>query len=331
MLPPSYARTTASSMLKSNPKTHKTADTNTRDKIRKKLKRPSLLTEQERQFTNYKRSLIYIKPHKPHAPCPMSNLPPELRAMIYTHVFSNTTHPMTIYNRSTDTFQFLWPALLQVCRALRIEASYTYFTTTPFTFSIRNLNFAHVRKWVNDLSAAHRKLLARNKQQLTIVMAPHMVEKYTWPPKDFLLDDMLKNHWKACERFGNLYAIESKENRKQLILFCRLAAWWSWCGEAGHRDLLWKHECFVDYRPSARLHLLVWRLLTNVCEAITARAVKKTWTRNQCGTEMKAVAMRFLDALEGQAAGLACPMLSEATKENQESMMKRARKVIKKW
>ncbi|KAF2855707.1 hypothetical protein T440DRAFT_464096 [Plenodomus tracheiphilus IPT5] len=328
MSPPSYARATASSTMKSSPKSQKTTPTlKSQTTTPNKLKRPSLLTNQERQLKLYQRNLIPINPHDPHAPCPISNLPSEIRALIYTHVFSQAMHPMTIYNRPTDTFEFIWPAILQVCRAIRVEASYTYFTITPFTFHIRNLRFILVQKWVGSLNPEHRRLLARNRR-LLVEMAPQVIEKFTWPPKGFLLDDYMEGHWKACEKFGNLYTIESEENRRQFILFCRLAGWWSWCAQSKNQGIVWKYECGPCETASGRRELLFWFLVKDICGAITAWVVRKAWTRNLCGGKMKQAAMKFLDDVEGHVAFHALPQFRM---RNQITTMERARGVIEKW
>jgi hypothetical protein len=242
MAPPSYARATASSTSKASPKSAKVKDTelptsirslsqetstkaeksSTSDRpLKKTLKRPSLLTSEERDTIAYKRDLYPIKPKDPSKPCPLATLPSELRCHIYTFLLPSTHHISDSWARHK---QHLPPPLTHVCRALRVEASYTYYTVTYFLFTVRNLDFEPVRKWVDSLPKAHRALLAKNKG-MEINIIPRVKGTYTYPPPKYLIDDYVSNHWKACKQFGNIYTICGDTHKKHFIIFCRLASW----------------------------------------------------------------------------------------------------------
>lgn len=266
----------------------------------KKLKRPSTLTRRIRESIAYNADLYYIKPLKPSKPCPLAELPSELRTQIYAYVFGDLQKPILMnYGR----IQYQPAALLHVCRAIRIEAAYMYFPEASFTWMVRNLNFGKVMKWLQSLQPSHRALLSRN-ENLTIEIYPGLFKSFTYPPKDFLLDDTLANHWKACQPFGNLYSIKglhpgphsahhtrlddldystSRDNmRLYFVFFCRLATWARLRNQAGYSKLTWRYTFDTPTDRSG---------VNALCESLSfyetglshflMQQLKKVWARNQ--------------------------------------------------
>src|SRR5207244_1706016 len=120
---PSYGRATSSSTLKASPRSSKVEDPANPRGTPKKYKRPSTLTTEDRRTIAYHADLHPIKPFEPSKPCPLSELPSEIRSVIYTYVLRDQQLP---YIRP-----HFRPSLMHICRAIRIEAAYTYFTSTP--------------------------------------------------------------------------------------------------------------------------------------------------------------------------------------------------------
>lgn len=315
MAPPSYLRPTASSTLRASPKSSETAKTDIQKETPRKLKRPSTLSTEDRHTIAYNANLHPIKPQSPTKPCPLSTLPSELRSTIYTYILDQhsplpspgqvqTISVRPDHHRRHD---YTTPSLLHICRAIRIEAAYTYYTTTPFTWTVRNLNFAPIISYMESLPHAHRALLARNPHK-TINVIPRVVQAFTYAPAKYLLDGMIEDHWKACEAFGNLYALSTDVHRKQFIIFCRLATWWLWCaGPEGNRDVAWTYTFEWEWRRGWGTQ--VWRedrasgglcgFLRDCVGVFMAGSVKRAWTRNVRKKGMRREVERLLEALDG--------------------------------
>jgi hypothetical protein len=317
MSTPSFARATAASKSKATPQGGASKDvaispqTPTKNSTpgafsgslmsEKKLKRPSTLTKRTRESIAYKADLYYIKPANRSKPRPLAELPSEIRTQIYSYVFGDLRKPILMnYGR----VRHAPPALLQTCRGMRIEAAYTYFPEASFTWMVKNLNFSMVMKWLQSLQPSHRALLSRN-QHLTIEVFPGLSKSYTYPPKDFLLDDTLRNHWKACQSFGNLYSIKgiyihpdpldapqthrddlerstSQENmRMYFIFFCRLAAWARLRNQTDYSNIRWRYVFDMPTDRNSVRHLCA--TLIYYQEGITQFLdhLKTLWTRNQ--------------------------------------------------
>ncbi|KAF1362806.1 hypothetical protein EJ07DRAFT_56185, partial [Lizonia empirigonia] len=201
------------------------------------LKRPSTLTIRARESIAYNADFHYIRASNPSKPCPLAALPSEIRSLIYSQVFGDLQRPVLMNYRRVRHSPSI---LLQVCRAVRIEAAYMYYTSTAFTWIIKNLNFTTITKWLSNLHPLHRALLSRNRS-LTIGIIAGLHNSYTYPPKDFLIDDTMPNHWKACQPFGNLYAVRNDHIRTNFILFCRLASWLKSCSRPTYADIEWNY------------------------------------------------------------------------------------------
>lgn len=327
MTPPSYARATASSTSRSNPKCLRTNSTKPtkNNPPAKILKRPSPLTPEKRTLISYTRSLHPIMPHIPSLPCPLALLPPELRIQIYTYVFTPRS-PTSIPPNLLST-----PALLHTCRALRIEAAYTFYTRVPSTWTLHNLHSTHLTAWVDSLLRAHRALLGWNKG-LEVHVPVRLLRRFTYAPPGFELDAYVAQHWAACARWGNVYALGREVQRRRFIVFCRLAEWWEWCGDG---EIEWRYN-FHPLREAVGAivegeegRALLRFLVEELGPAVTGRCVRRAWTRNTCGRGMKREAGRWLDALD------ACWAMAMYAREEERvvwrEQMKKVRSVVEGW
>ncbi|KAF1846708.1 uncharacterized protein K460DRAFT_285727 [Cucurbitaria berberidis CBS 394.84] len=306
MVPPSYARATASSTLRAGLNSSKAKKAVEVPKgTPKKLKRPSTLTIKDRQEIIYSADLHPIKPLNAKKPCPLATLPSELRTEIYTYVLdqaSTIIHPQQFISPRKDRPPcYIWPRLLHICRAIRIEAAYTYYTSTPFTWTVRNLNFAPVIAWIDTLPREHRALLPRNRcMKLDII--PRISNHFAYPPSNYLIDAPIESHWKACERFGNLFAVSGDQHRKHFIIFCRLGAWWLWCDKYVNRNIQWTYLFCKDWAPNGLMKHYRRRSLLSFLEdhvsVLMAPCVRKAWIKNTGTAGMRKEASRMLEALD---------------------------------
>lgn len=326
MAGPSFAQATRSSTLRASPVKSKNEDLTTSENPQRRgspskskgstptkpLKRPSTLTRRARESIAYNADLHFIKPTNPSKLCPLAALPSELRSLIYSHVFGDLQKPIFMNGRIRQSPA----ALLQVCRAIRIEAAYMYYAEASFTWIIKNFNFAMVMRWLQNLQPSHRALLSKNRN-LTIEITPELRKSYTYPPKDFLLDDTMPNHWKACQPFGNLYTvtkIRASEPHRGLapmfddptalhtqgkvlfVLFCRLAAWSKLCTQSTFNNINWKYK--FDMPSDARGRMVLYYCILNLLPDIQLFLfkLKNFWTRNQCENRIRQPILRLFDA-----------------------------------
>ncbi|KNG47052.1 hypothetical protein TW65_06226 [Stemphylium lycopersici] len=269
-----------------------------------KLKRPSRLTTHQKDTIAYKRDLYPILPKDASKPCILAALPSELRTEIYTYILPTTNNIPSCLSMMKRYKRHLSPPLLNVSRAIRIEAAYTYYTTATFSFTVRNLDFAPIIRWLELLPKQHRALLSRNRG-LEINVMPSVNNTFTYPPKGWLVDGDLEDHWRACQPFGNIYTIPNDLHKKHFLVFCRLAEWWRWCSRPVNRGMRWKYS--FEQSPFANpfgmpdLHeeAVLKRFLKNYGMAVAMPCVDKTWKRNRnVGRAMKGEAVTWLEALD---------------------------------
>jgi hypothetical protein len=324
MAPPSYARATASSTSKASPKTSKvkasespkTTSSHSLETLpvsgepdspiptpKKSLKRPSLLTSQDRDSIAYKRDLYPIRPKDPLKPCPLANLPSELRCHIYTFLLPSTWHIHDSWAMVLRHKQHRPPSLLDICRAIRIEAAYIYYTQTIFKFTVRNLNFEPVKRWMDALPKDHRALLGRNKR-LQINIIPRIANTFTYPPPNYLVDGYMEDHWKVCQQFGNIYTVQGDAHKKHFLVFCRLARWWTWCSKACNMPTQWTYtfdswELRNSYSFGiSRANILILMFLYDQVAVLKKPCVEKAWRKTGNVGSMQRAAMEWLDALD---------------------------------
>ncbi|KAF9694555.1 hypothetical protein EKO04_007416 [Ascochyta lentis] len=305
MAVPSFARATAASTLRASPQSTKARDTTTPERRRstpistgspevvKPLKRPSTLSRRDRESIAYNADLYYIRATNSSKPCPLASLPSELRTLIYAYVFDDFHKPVLMnYRRVRHSPS----ALLQICRAIRIEAAYMYYTSTAFTWIIKNLNFNPIAKWLSNLNPLHRALLSRNKN-LVIEIAGELQKSYTYPPKDFLLDDTIQNHWKACQPFGNLYAVKNDRTRINFMLFCRLASWLKLCLQPVYAKIKWKYAFDMpqDNYSKRELNRSLGQHERD-SQIFLQYQLQRLWTRNRCERRIKQPVLDIADA-----------------------------------
>ncbi|EMD95504.1 hypothetical protein COCC4DRAFT_155935 [Bipolaris maydis ATCC 48331] len=312
MAPPSYARATASSTSKAspNPKTPTSLSkannsTPTSQEKKKALKRPSTLTSHQKDTITYKRDLYHITPKDASKPCFLSLLPSELRTQIYTYILPTTHYISPSWPSLSKPKHHAPPSLLHISRAIRIEAAYTYYTTTTFHFTVRNLDFSPVTRWLEDLAPHHRALLPRNHRGLSINVIPAMKNMFTYPPKGWLLDANVEHHWRACQPFGNIYTVHGEAHKMHFVIFCRLAEWWRRWGALQLKGEVKCNYAF-EQSPFANpfgipdfLDEVVLRMfLRHHACVVGMSCVDKAWRRNRRAAGMKDEGVRFLEALD---------------------------------
>lgn len=92
---------------------------------------------------------INVKPDDPQRPCGFSNLAIEVQQRICAFA-----EPRTVYwidpvvsglGRSSEG----WPALLHVCRRIRAEAAYKYYSQQRIQFQVRPFDFEYIVDWLH--------------------------------------------------------------------------------------------------------------------------------------------------------------------------------------
>jgi hypothetical protein len=160
-----------------------------------------------------------------------------------------------------------------------------------------------VRGWVDSLPKEYKALLAKNKS-LEVNIIPRVRNDYAYPPPNYLIDDYLEDHWKACQQFGNIYTVQGDRHKKHFLVFCRLAGWWTWCLKAPNTDLKWtytfdisvlKHPPEPSYFGSGTSPRT---FLYDHVTVLTKRCVYKAWKRGSNVKSMRRVAMEWLNALD---------------------------------
>lgn len=321
MAPPSYARPTTSSTLKTTGTPTKSPGPTTPSKLQpqqlgtlqptstpiaRKLKRPSALTPRHRQSITYKSDLYPIHPFNPTKPCPLALLPSELRLSIYTYALTHefaTSQPRFILRPGGRGVKYIFPPLLHICRAIRIEVAYVYYTSTPFHFTVRNLDFGCVTGWLDILPLRHRELLSRNKS-LKISVIPTLRRSFTYPPKGWLLDKTVDEQWRDCKPYGNVYTLRSEVHRLDFVLFCRLKRWFD-LHSTVYRGVTWTYDFGTNLEKKG-----LFEQVSNgnaLCEFLTEQVgllerahVVKTWKRGRVGGRGREEAVRFLMDLYAQ-------------------------------
>ena len=326
---PSYALPTTSSLIKANPKPSKTQESKsspskTPEPKPTKLKRPSTLTPRRRQTLAYNADLHPITPKDATIPCPLAAIPSELRTAIYTYIFDSPVWEVGPTTRLTT------PPILSICRAMRIEAAYTYYTTQPFSFCIRNLNFTHIQAWVARLTPDHRALLTLNKG-LTIYVECGLKHSYPYPGHGWLLDDTLHAQWKACAEFGNLYKVQTNYQRLLFILYARMRVWFRFAAKAPapgvtDRKITWHYDIGGRSETLAKfLRLEMWVFRWKFVEEIWPQSVGPERRK------IKGEVLRFLENLDGaferEKGTRGTAELENAWEEN----MQELRSAVEKW
>jgi hypothetical protein len=273
---------------------------------KKALKRPSTLTSHQKDIITYKRDLCHINPRDASKPCFLATLPSELRTQIYTYIVPSIHYIAPSWPAIIKHKQHVPPALLNTSRAIRIEAAYTYYTGTAFHFTVRNLDFSPVIRWLEGLAPQYRALLPRNHHGLEINVLPSVRNTFTYPPKGWLLDGYLEHHWRVCQPFGNIYTVPSDLHKTHFVVFCRLAEWWRWWSTRPlHGDVRCKYN--FEQSPFANpfgmpdLHdeAVLRSFLRHHGMVVAMPCVDKAWRRNRnTARVMTAEGVKFLDALD---------------------------------
>lgn len=340
MAPPSYARATASSSLKasqSSPSTPtKTPDPKTPTSTPKKLKRPSTLTPQHRKSLHYNADLYPIKPQDATKPCPLATLPSELRTTIYQYALEPDLalpQPRFIIRPGGSRISYIWPTILHISRAIRIEAAYVYYTSTRFTFTVRNLDFSKIVLWLESLPPKHRALLARN-QNLVIKIIPGLRQGYSYPPPGWLLDAWMDQHWKDCNAFGNVYTVPSSRHQIHFILFCRLLGWFQLCATKQYGGVTWKYLFDSSFPKSIWEQCSSAEMLNDFLRdqvgVLGMGCVARAWTRGRFGGRGREKAQMFLKDLDNTFVAVSAGS-REGLVEDWDWEVRRLRRVVETW
>lgn len=335
---PSYARATASSASKATPPSpSKTKDLEAPISIPRKIKRPSTLTPKHRQSITYKADLYPVRAQDPTKSCPLASLPSELRTKIYGYALQPDLaiqQPRFVCKARLRRRRYIWPKLLHISQAIRIEVAYLFYTSTPFIFYIQNFNFSKVVSWLEQLPPRHRALLTRNRN-LSIQIMPGLRPSHTYPPKGFLLDNWMSEHWEACSAFGNLYTISSAQHQTHFILFCRLMTWFQLNSTMPYRNMTWRYD--VNHSGFQRSIWdqcgdaeTMWKLLSEEVRVVEMGCVEKTWTRGRVKGKGREEAFSFLSDLDGVFARVGVDSKEELL-QMWASTMKRLKGVVNKW
>ena len=333
MAPPSYARATTSSRLKtslaaSSP-SHESAKADPTTP-KKRLHRPSTLTSKQRQSISYNSTLYPIKPIHPDSPSPIALLPSELRTLIYQYILPSTVTCIP-HSRLKNTC-YVWPHILHICRAIRIEAAYEYYVHTPFSFAILNIDIAPTTRFINMLPRPHRALLSRN-QHLTLRIDVQLRNAFRYAGRNWFLDAPVQQHWNVCAPWGNLYVLDTLAHRFQFSAFCRLMNLWQ---SAAGRCMRWRWE--FDVGDSGRLWGwlkntaadALWVFLSDVVGVLGKTCVERAWTRGRDVKGLKEEATAFLEALD-EACRKVRDVADEDVKVGWDKGMRRVKGVVGRW
>jgi hypothetical protein len=201
-------------------------------------KRPSKIPSHGRQYQVSTQQTI--KPLDPAKPCPFAYTPPEIREIIFEHVLPFTPCMVNCYTFNQRTTP---ASKLHVCRALRIEADYLYFSHTPFEVSAPALDFDPVMEWIDGLNRLRRSALSRNRNIL--IKLPRWISTRYVP-----LDRRI---WAKCRHFGNLYSLAGSREQRRFHSYCRLAKWFLWCAKPSNARICWHYFVHREWREY-RLH-----------------------------------------------------------------------------
>ncbi|OCK77391.1 hypothetical protein K432DRAFT_358654 [Lepidopterella palustris CBS 459.81] len=174
--------------------------------------------------------------------CHFAKLSPELRIKIYNHVL-NVSHCLFVtsgyYDRTPLLGRLAWPTLLRVCRVIRHEASYEFYSKTTFKGIIYDNNFEGVYTWYERIPASSRVHLQRNRNltlQFQLTEDPyHYISMLTWSPRG---NRICWNETRLC---GNLY--EAPDHQRPIFVsISRLLKWFLWCAKPMHRNIPWRYQ-----------------------------------------------------------------------------------------
>ena len=173
--------------------------------------------------------------------CYFGKLPPELRVMIYNLVLSKQRPlPICSSRRLPQNSPSVWPALLRVCRAIRHEFSYEFYSKTPFVADIDNNDFRAVMSWVERLPPTSRAHLQYNNG-LVLTFQINVKGHFWFPDGNYA-------SWSETRCFGNIYEVPDGF-RPYFIFIIRLSKWFLWCGarDEMQQHIPWKYQARVQH------------------------------------------------------------------------------------
>ena len=216
-------------------------------------------------------------------PCPLLVLPPELRLCIYSYLLPRHHYAELGFSK----FRNPWWILFQICRVVRTEAMYEFYTKTNFTLpSITIDHYEALTKWLLSINPEQRLLLAKNPN-LRLPLRLNL---------PWTFDHCNEHLWRHCRRFGNVYEIENLGNRLRFARFCSLASWLLWCKGPLVKDISWSYEIRIRRSSREMEHLNIWYRQNLHVVALTC--VQNAWAREERKREMKEPALKLLEAID---------------------------------
>lgn len=341
---PSYARSTAASLSRMNPRANKTSGSVPSSAIPKKLKRPSTLSDHDRQralLLSFQAEMLTIKPANPQKPCMFALLPTEVREMIYDYILPSFEVAITTSRRqnrilrpdrstkkSLSSMRYnhysLWPPLLRTSRRIRLEAAYIFYSHTSFSASVREFNFSAITCWVESLPVTHRQFLTRNSNLVINIDVTETRGRNT-------------NHelWNECRNYGNLYVMQGTQHQRHLVSFRRLADWWLWCSKPSYKDLTWKYmlgsldwvtgEWATNWRLS-----ITERWMKEELTVFAAPCVSVTNVTAKQKSLMKKEALKMMDDINAEFAKINRGV-NVTVRVDWDKRMKPARRILEQW
>lgn len=251
---PSYTRSTMASRMKESPRPKKqliqpmtpkarkiakvppkTPSVYERSKERKAKGKKTEEEEIERKAIALHEKMM-IKPADPNQPCGFAKLPTEIRQMIFDAVILpySTIVTGSVSVRGTPG----WRQLSSVCRRIRAEAAYTYYSQASFEFWVRHLDFSSIESWLRQMAPEHRSHLAVNRNPLRIVL-----DGFNWN-RNFRQVNMI---WRFCRPFGNVYTVPGQQHKFHCFTFAKWASWFLFCAQPPFAGIRWSYT--VNERP----------------------------------------------------------------------------------
>jgi hypothetical protein len=303
---PNYACSTTASLARAAPQSPIS-----RISTPRRLKRPSMLPDSQKHQRSAMGSLSILAADS-GKPCPIANLPPELRLCIYSYLLPSEVE-LYCTGQKDPSFEargHCWhterQVLFNVCRKIRAETTYEVFAKSKITLPAHGMEYWNhicyghqppqdtmaLLVWhkigLSKPSLATLSLLAINPN----VTVPWMLQSHgvgrlsSFPEQD---------EWRLCERFGNIYSISGHRHKAHFWRFCMLATWL--LRRVGPaliaRHLDWTYDIECDHHIEE-----VKEWFDNVLRTVALPCVQAAWVRERREGEMKKHALALLDAVD---------------------------------
>jgi hypothetical protein len=296
---PSYASLTRSFIARSTLSSSATPE---------RPKEPSTLPDRTRH-RHSSNAPLSIKPADGSRPCPIANLPSELRLCLYSYLLPKDlecidevaylSNIKRYSQRERKMSDFRWKWLFCVCRLLRTEATYEFYTKTHFTLPPIVLgNYEALEIWLWSISPAQRSALTQNPN----LKLPLSLGSFHGSTSSEIGSTLPK----LSKRFGNVDLISDPRHRRLFLSFCTLASWWLLCAGPLLEGITWSYEISLyhsydsppsDDQWSAYIYTLK-QYFSRLLQTVALPCVQNTWVRERREGEMKKEALNMLEAFD---------------------------------